>query len=111
MTERRENAGGTREPDERIVDVDLGRLPEASRERIRESPAMRRLFWQELGRDGVRALLAFGFLALLFVTVLLAMNNTGDATKWTNTKELLDVLLPAETALVGAAVAFYFARR
>lgn len=30
---------------------------------------------------------------------------------WQHTKDLLEVLLPAETALLGAAIAFYFATK
>ena len=107
---RKENANDNRDSDEPIVDVDLGLLS-VRPERVRESPVRRTLFLQEAARETVRALLAFGFLALLFVTVYFAMSNVGDDSEWANTKQLLDVLLPAETALVGAAVAFYFARR
>jgi hypothetical protein len=49
------------------------------------------------------------FLFLIFgVTIgfsILAAFTRGSA--WTNVKDLLGLLLPAETALVGTAVAFY----
>ena len=71
-----------------------------------ESGVTGRLAVQEL----VRASLAFTFAGLLFVTVIFAFLSTGSGT-WENTKELLQVLLPAETALLGSAVGFYFGSR
>lgn len=52
----------------------------------------------------VRSLLIAGLIIIVggFVS---AIWGKGDA--WSNTKDLLDLLVPAETALLGAAVAFY----
>jgi hypothetical protein len=41
-------------------------------------------------------------------TVYVAFANVGDPQKWGNTKQLLDVLIPTESALLGTAVAFFF---
>jgi hypothetical protein len=55
----------------------------------------------------IRAGLALVFVVIFLITVALAFRNV-DATLWTNTKELLQLLLPAEIALLGSAVGFYF---
>lgn len=61
---------------------------------------------QELSRTALSLVLA----ATVLITVVWAFVRTGSP-YWTNTKMLLDLLVPAETALVGAAVAFYFATK
>lgn len=55
----------------------------------------------------VRAALAFGFAVIFLVTIIFAFINV-NGTGWDDTKELLQLLLPAETALLGEAVGFYF---
>jgi hypothetical protein len=68
--------------------------------------AMRRSWLQEL----VRASLALLFTFLLFGTVAFACwAATSD--DWEPVKELLQILLPAETALIGAATGFYYGTR
>jgi hypothetical protein len=61
-----------------------------------------------IGREEfVRALLAGVFVVIFGATVIAAFMFVGSAA-WPNVKELLQILLPAETALLGSAVGFYF---
>lgn len=59
--------------------------------------------------DKARLYLAYLFVAIFALTILFACiavllnHNT-----WPNMKELLSVIMPAETALLGAATGFYF---
>ena len=74
--------------------------------RARE-PVQDRLTYQTAARELVRAALALAALALLFVTVILGyLATTGG--RWANAKEWLQVVLPAETAILGSALGFYF---
>lgn len=74
--------------------------------RPRESGVVGRLVWEEV----VRAGLAFTFVVILAATIVFAFANVNSA-NWANTKDLLQLLLPAETALLGSAVGFYFGTR
>jgi hypothetical protein len=60
-------------------------------------------------REPTRKLIVRGLLSSFGVTIVGAFGAAvwGSAEAWDNTKSLLDLLLPAETALLGAAVAFY----
>lgn len=69
--------------------------------------AGRHLWAQEL----VRAGLAIAFFLLLALTVIWALTQVGSTSSWTNAKEALQILLPVETALVGASTAFYYRSR
>jgi hypothetical protein len=66
----------------------------------------RHLWAQEL----VRASLAIILLVILAVTVGWAFVGASGAA-WPNYKELLQLVLPAETALLGSASGFYFGTR
>jgi hypothetical protein len=68
--------------------------------------AVRRAWWQEL----IRSYLALLFTLLLFATIGYAC-WAATTDHWTNAKELLDIALPAETALLGSATGFYFGSR
>jgi hypothetical protein len=57
----------------------------------------------------VRAGLAFAFVVIFAATIGFAF--TGVDEHWASTKELVELLLPAETALLGSAVGFYFGTR
>ena len=70
---------------------------------VREFNVGRRLFIQEVVRAGLAVVFALFFL----LTIIWAFVNVSGE-NWANTKELLQVLLPAETAILGAAVGFYF---
>lgn len=56
----------------------------------------------------IRSALAILFVALFALTIGFALWRT---TNWPDTKELLLVLIPAETALLGSAVGYYFGSR
>ena len=58
-------------------------------------------------QEVVRASLAIFFAIILLVTIIYAFANVSGP-DWTNVKELVQILLPAETALLGSAVGFYF---
>lgn len=87
-----------------LVEVDLGSFNSGSV--VEEKSISRTLVWEAL----VRAGLAFIFVLIFFVTVVCAFWFV-DSDNWPNIKELLQVLLPAETALLGSAVGFYFGTR
>ncbi len=62
---------------------------------------------RERRRDWVRAAY-IGLLAVLFASVIVfacCANQFGD---WVKAKELLTIILPALTGLIGAGTAFYF---
>jgi hypothetical protein len=59
-------------------------------------------------QDSVRGWLAFAFVAIFAGTIAGAFVCVCNATCWPQMKELLQLLLPAETALLGSAVGFYF---
>jgi hypothetical protein len=65
-----------------------------------------RLFWQEVARASL-ALLSF---VLLAVTILIAFGKAGSP-GWNDTKELLQLIFPAEVAVLSSATGFYFASR
>ncbi len=56
----------------------------------------------------VRAAVALLLIALLGVIVVFAFIR---ASNWNDTKELLDLVLPAVTALLGSALGFYFGKK
>jgi hypothetical protein len=80
--------------------------PAPEPEVIRLRHTTRILFAQEV----VRSSLAFLSFPLLAGTVTLAFSHVNHS-DWGNVKELLSIVVPAETALTGAATGFYFAGR
>jgi len=63
----------------------------------------------EKQRDLVRTLTTFGFIFVFALTICAALYVViWHSSSWSQAKELLDLLLPAETALIGSAVGFYF---
>jgi hypothetical protein len=66
----------------------------------------RHLWAQEL----VRSSLALALTAILALTIIGAFIGALSPS-WPNVKELLQLILPAETALLGGAVGFYFGSR
>ena len=46
-----------------------------------------------------------------FITTLVWAFVSANGSHWANVKDLLDLLLPAETALLGTAIAFYMTDR
>ena len=64
-----------------------------------------------LAEEFMRALLAWVFVLIFALTVVWAFINVEQKMTWEHTKELLTLLLPAETALLGSAVGYYFGSR
>ncbi len=58
----------------------------------------------------MRAALALAFLAVFLLTIIFSFVNLGTK-DWSDTKDWLQLLLPAETALLGSATGFYFGSR
>ena len=64
-----------------------------------------RFFTEEV----MRGLLALLFAFFLLIVIIWGFHNAGAVPQtWQQTKELLDALIPAVTALLGSAVGFYF---
>ena len=61
--------------------------------------------------DLARSLIALALTILFGVTIVLAFAKTGNATTWANAKDLLNMLLPAETGILGSALGYYFGTR
>jgi len=61
---------------------------------------------RELARGLIGIILGIAFLATAFW--VLATATFAEGTAWANTKEALQILLPVESSLLGAAVVFYF---
>jgi hypothetical protein len=73
-----------------------------------ESPTSRKAeFFLQIGREAVRGSLAFGLLVLFGLTVWMGVKQIGTPS-WTDAKEMLQILLPPESALLGSAIAFFF---
>lgn len=57
-------------------------------------------------REVVRLLIVLLLFLAFLITLIWAFISAGGA-HWSNVKDLLDLILPAETALLGTAIAFY----
>jgi hypothetical protein len=88
--------------------LDLTQLPLDPAGRLRATGARRRLAIQEAGREVVRLLPAGALVFILAVVIFFSFQKVDN---WDQTKELLQILLPAVTALLGSAVGFYFGTR
>ena len=58
-------------------------------------------------REWTRSSLAFAFV-IIFALIIVFVGSKVGTRDWAETKELLQILLPAETALLGSALGFYF---
>jgi hypothetical protein len=59
--------------------------------------------------DYVRMVVTVGLLALFgFVVVWVALKSSASKDVWTQTKDMLQIILPALTALIGSVLGFYF---
>ena len=73
-----------------------------------ETPTSRKFqFLLQFARELVRGSLAFGLLILFGLTLSFSMKRVGTPA-WKDAKEMLEVLLPPESALLGSAIAFFF---
>lgn len=63
----------------------------------------------ERQHDHVRMAVTVGLLALFaFVIVWVALKSSAPKDVWMQTKEMLQIILPALTALIGSVLGFYF---
>lgn len=59
--------------------------------------------------DHVRMIVTVGLLALFgFVIVWVALKSSASKDTWIQTKDMLQIILPALTALIGTVLGFYF---
>lgn len=65
---------------------------------------------EAFGREIVRTILALAAFVLTALTVWWAI-RASQGGKWVEAKEWLQVVLPAETAILGSALGFYFGSR
>jgi hypothetical protein len=65
------------------------------------------LFAEFVGREVVRAMLALAALSLVCGTVYLAYRASQEH-HWDSAKQWLQVVLPAETGILGSVLGFYF---
>lgn len=78
--------------------------------RFVETDQGRRFFGEGVRDELVRSALALLFAAIFLLTIVLSYLHLKGAT-WTHAKDWLQLLLPAETALIGSATGFYFGQR
>lgn len=76
------------------------------RDRLEFRGQTTKLLVQEL----VRAGLAFSFVALLALVIVLAFHDL-KTSAWPNVREALEILVPTLSALIGSATGFYFGTR
>jgi len=91
------------------AELDIGEITPAPQPVVEQVTASSQAleFRIKLARELARGALAFFLAALFAVTIYWAFRNVGTS-RWNDTKQLLDVLIPAESALLGTAVAFFF---
>ena len=79
---------------------------------IEQSPLINpatKIYDPERQRDWVRSITTYVFIGIFAVTIFGSMAIIiWDNTAWANAKEFLQIMLPAETALIGSVVGFYF---
>lgn len=63
----------------------------------------------EQQRDRVRLVVAVGLLAILsYVVIFSTVEAASYPTHWTQTKEMLQIILPALIGIIGTVIGFYF---
>jgi hypothetical protein len=62
-------------------------------------------------QDWVRSITTIGFVSVFGLTVIFSFLVIFFGANWVSAKELIQLLLPAETALLGSALGFYFGSR
>src|SRR5262249_11457223 len=63
----------------------------------------------EKGRDIVRLIVTVGLLLIYAYVVLLASSRSQSSQdRWNQTKEMLQIILPALSGLIGSVIGFYF---
>lgn len=69
------------------------------------------VFFGQALQEVVRSGLALLLVVLVLITLIYAFRQVGNSEAWPNTKELLDIVVPALTGLLGSAMGFYFGSR
>lgn len=68
-----------------------------------------RQYSPERQRDNVRLVVTCGLLLILgYVVVFATVESASWPTHWQQTKEMLQILLPALTGIIGTVIGFYF---
>ena len=68
-----------------------------------------KVYSPERQRDRVRLVVAVGLLAILgYLVIFATMEAASYPAHWTQTKEMLQILLPAVTGIIGTVIGFYF---
>ncbi len=63
----------------------------------------------ERQRDNVRLIVACGFLLILgYLVVFSTVEAASYPAHWSQTKEMLQIILPALTGIIGTVIGFYF---
>lgn len=71
--------------------------------------ALDQTYSPERQRDWVRLIVTCGFLLILgYIVVFATVEATSYPAHWQQTKELLQILLPALTGIIGTVIGFYF---
>lgn len=84
-------------------EIDAGGPPVSTAALQSAAPREERLGRREWTRSG----LAFALMVVFGATIIFVCCKVGTR-DWAETKELLQILLPAETGLLGSALGFYF---
>lgn len=82
----------------------------APRQVPRQARAVDKPYSQERRRDTVRVIVTCGLLAILgYLVVFSTIESASNyPTHWAQTKEMLQILLPALTGIIGTVIGFYF---
>ncbi len=106
MTDPGNSIGDT--PNDSGYVVDLTSEPEIAAPMPSLTPTLeeRALRVRTISREVVRLLIVVLLFVAFITTIVWSFISAGTAS-WKNIKDLLDLLLPAETALLGTAIAFY----
>lgn len=85
-----------------------GRTRSADPHRSAPNPQPR-AYSPERQRDWVRLIVACGLLLILgYLVVFSTVEATSWPAHWTQTKEMLQIILPALTGVIGTVIGFYF---
>ena len=86
---------------------DLGGVSALKESRFNNPPTQN--YNPEQQHDIVRTIVTCSFILIFFLTVIASfVIIMWFSSNWVSAKELIQLLLPAETALMGSAIGFYF---
>ena len=100
------------EPTPRGVIVPLDILPNDTRARpfaVAPAPLPNRPYSPEKQRDYVRLIVTCGLLLILgYLVVWATIESASWPAHWAQTKEMLQIILPAVIGIIGTVIGFYF---